>query len=226
MEVKRRGEADRKGGHLARTRDGQLALREIAQCPEDELDEFQDIERYRFFNTNNLWIDLRALDALLRARESVLGLPLIRNEKPVDPEDGDSERVYQLETAMGAAIAEFPGARAIVVASDRFAPVKTTNDLLRVWSDAYCLSDDYRVVPAPGSAGDRLFVDLDGAYFKRVPDLEARIPHGPPSLVGCRRLVVRGDVAFGRGVSVRGEAVVEASGERRVIADGETLGDA
>ena len=225
MEVKRRGEADRKGGHLARTRDGRLTLREIAQCPEEELDEFQDIERYRFFNTNNLWIDLQALAELLAARDSVLGLPLIRNEKPVDPEDGGSERVYQLETAMGAAISEFPGARAIVVASDRFAPVKTTGDLLRIWSDAYELSDDFRVLPAPGSAGDRLFVELDGAYFKRVPDLEERIPAGPPSLVDCRSLIVRGDVRFGRDVTVRGKAEIEApAGERLEIADGTTLG--
>ena len=227
MEVKRRGEADRKGGHLARTRDGQLTLREIAQCPEDERDEFQDIERYRFFNTNNLWIDLEALRELLATRDSVLGLPMIRNEKPVDPEDGTSESVYQLETAMGAAISEFPGARAIVVASDRFAPVKTTSDLLRIWSDAYVLSEDYRVLPAPGSAGDRLVVDLDGDHFKRVPDLEARIPEGPPSLVACRSLVVRGDVRFGRDVTVRGAARVEApSGQSLRIADGTTLGDA
>ncbi|MGI9431258.1 MAG: UTP--glucose-1-phosphate uridylyltransferase [Myxococcota bacterium] len=226
MEVKRRGEADRKGGHLARTLDGRLTLREVAQCPEEELDEFQDIERYRFFNTNNLWIDLQALQELLAARDSVLGLPLIRNEKPVDPEDAASERVYQLETAMGAAISEFPGARAIVVASDRFAPVKTTNDLLRIWSDAYELSDDFRVVPASGSAGDRLFVELDGAHFKRVPDLEARIPEGPPSLVACRSLTVRGDVRFGRGVKVRGAVEIEAApGERVEIADGTTLGE-
>ncbi len=224
MEVKRRGQADRKGGHLAALANGRLALRELAQCPEDELDEFQDVSRFHYFNTNNLWIDLHALKAELVARESGLALPMIRNEKPVDPTDASSPRVYQLETAMGAAISLFEGAQAIQVDADRFAPVKTTNDLLRIWSDAFILSDDLRVVPAPGSAGDGLYVDLDGTFFKRVPDLEERLPHGPPSLVGCRRLVVRGDVHFGRDVCIEGSVEIAApDGERLDLADGTKL---
>eukprot|EP00961_Rhodomonas_salina_P023712 318632-Rhodomonas_salina.1 len=45
--------------------------------------------------------------------------------------DGDSAKVFQLETAMGAAIESFAGAGAIVVGRERFAPVKTCADLLR-----------------------------------------------------------------------------------------------
>jgi UTP--glucose-1-phosphate uridylyltransferase len=224
MEVKRRGEADRKGGHLAQLADGRLTLREIAQCPDDELEEFQDIERYPYFNTNNLWVDLQALKHQMATNPAGLALPMIRNEKPVDPTDGASPRVYQLETAMGAAISLFEGALAIQVDADRFAPVKTTNDLLRVWSDAFVLDEDLRVVPAPGSAGDRLFVDLDGDHFKRVPDLQARLPHGPPSLVDCRRLVVRGDVHFGRDVRIAGSVeIVAPEGQRLEITDGSRL---
>ena len=40
-------------------RDGGLVLREIAQTPDEDLDAFQDVERHRYFNTNNLWLDLR-----------------------------------------------------------------------------------------------------------------------------------------------------------------------
>ena len=82
----RRTAADRKGGHLARrSSDGQLVLRESAQTrPEDE-DAFGDINRHKFFNTNNLWLDLVALDAVLQANDGVLGLPIIRNVKTVDP---------------------------------------------------------------------------------------------------------------------------------------------
>ena len=65
-------------------------LREIAQTPDDDLDAFQDVERHRYFNTNNLWLDLRALDAVLRARDGVLGLPMIVNRKTVDPRDPSS----------------------------------------------------------------------------------------------------------------------------------------
>jgi UTP--glucose-1-phosphate uridylyltransferase len=61
MEVCQRTEMDKKGGHLAETKDGRLILRESAQCPADEVEEFQDIELYNYFNTNNLWIELKAL---------------------------------------------------------------------------------------------------------------------------------------------------------------------
>ncbi len=220
MEVKERSEADKKGGHLARTKAGRLTLRESAQCPEDELESFQDVKLHRFFNTNNLWIDLRALHAALEAAGDVLPLPLICNEKNVDPLDPQSPRVIQLETALGAAISLFEGAQAIRVPAHRFAPVKSTGDLLAVRSDAYVLSGDYRVLPAPGGPGDQLVVDLDQAFFKRVDQLDARTPHGPPSLVRARRLTVRGDVTFGRGVVIEGEVKLEAAvGERRMIGD-------
>lgn len=210
MEVCDRTEAHRKGGHLARLRGGGLALREIAQTPDDELDVFQDVKRYRFFNTNNLWLDLRRLDEALREHAGVLPLPMIRNEKAVDPADPDSPRVIQLETAMGSAISVFPGARALRVSNERFAPVKTTSDLLAVWSDAYELTEDWRVVPAPGRAGD-LAVDLDDAFYKTVDQLEARFPAGAPSLRACRRLRVAGDVSFGAGVVCRGEVRVRSA---------------
>src|SRR5262249_37157639 len=112
-EVPGRPEADRRGGQAARRRDnGRLALRETAQTPEEDLEALQDIDRHPYVNTNNLWVDLRALDAAMRERDGVLGLPMIRNEKTVDPSDKSTPAVYQLETAMGAAIEVFDGARA------------------------------------------------------------------------------------------------------------------
>ena len=105
MEVTSRTAADRKGGHLARRNaDQRLLLRESAQCPEEDLVTFQDIERYRYFNTNNLWIRLDALRAELDRGDGLLPLPLIRNEKTIDPRDKSTPKVFQLETAMGAAI--------------------------------------------------------------------------------------------------------------------------
>src|SRR5919109_467555 len=162
MEVADRTEADRKGGHLARRRgDGRLVLRESAQTPDQDADAFQDITRHRFFNTNTLWVDLRALAGILAERDNVLGLPMIVNRKTVDPAEASSPPVYQLETAMGAAISVFPGARALRVPRERFAPVKTTNDLLALRSDCYVLTDDSRVVVSPERRRGPLFVDLD-----------------------------------------------------------------
>ena len=111
MEVTERTEADRKGGHLARRGD-RYVLRETAQTPKEDLDALQDISRHRYVNTNNLWVDLAALRDVLEERSGVLGLPLIVNQKNVDPGDKSTPEVFQLETAMGAAIGVFDGARA------------------------------------------------------------------------------------------------------------------
>ena len=212
MEVADRSEADKKGGHLARGADGRLLLRETAQCPREDEAAFQDVRRHRYFNTNNLWIDLEALGRLLDERAGILGLPLITNEKPVDPDDPASPRVVQLETAMGAAIGVFEGARALRVPRGRLVPVKTTSDLLALWSDAYDLAADSRVVVSPRRTVGDLLVDLDPAYYRQVGDLQARFPEGAPSLVGCRRFVVRGDVYFGGGVVALGDVTARSDG--------------
>jgi UTP--glucose-1-phosphate uridylyltransferase len=224
MEVADRTEADRKGGHLARRSDGRLLLREIAQTPESDLDVFQDISRHRYFNTNTLWVSLPALADALRDRDNVLGLPMIVNRKTVDPTDPSSPAVLQLETAMGAAIEVFEGAQALRVPRSRFAPVKTTNDLLALRSDCYVLTEDQHIELAPEREGKPPLVDLDPAHYKLVADFEARFPEGPPSLLRARRFVVRGDVVFGAGVVITGDVEVQAAGDQQVhIADGTVL---
>jgi UTP--glucose-1-phosphate uridylyltransferase len=221
MEVTERTEADRKGGHLARRKkDGRLLLRETAQTPEDDLEALQDLSRHRWANTNNLWLDLRALGDAMRERENVLGLPLIRNEKTVDPSDKSSPAVYQLETAMGAAIGVFEGARALQVPRTRFAPVKTTDDLCAVRSDAYVLTDDAHVVLVEERDGRVPFVALDSDHFKIMRDYDAHFPAGEPSLKEADRFVVEGDVRFGRGVVVRGSVTVRGP---REVEDGAVL---
>jgi UTP--glucose-1-phosphate uridylyltransferase len=214
MEVTDRTEADRKGGHLARRRGGGFLLRETAQTPEADLEALQDISRHRYVNTNNLWVDLQALADVLEARGGVLGLPLIVNRKTVDPADKSTPPVYQLETAMGAAIGVFEGALPVRVPRRRFSPVKTTEDLLALRSDAYVLADDARVELAPERDGTPPVVDLDDEHYKLLRDFDARFPAGAPSLVACERLAVEGDVVFGRGVVVRGAVTVR--GPRRV----------
>jgi UTP--glucose-1-phosphate uridylyltransferase len=213
-----RTEADRKGGHLARRReDGGLVLRETAQTPDGDKAAFEDVDRHRYFNANNIWVDLRALQENLAERDGVLGLPMIVNRKTVDPTDRSSPDVVQLETAMGAAIAVFEGAGALRVPRSRFAPVKTTNDLLVVRSDAYRLADDWTVRPERARLP---LVDLDSDHYKLLADFEERFPHGAPSLVDCERLTVEGDVRFGRDVVVRGEVTLRGP---REIANGELL---
>ena len=225
MEVADRTEADRKGGHLARRRGGGFVLREIAQTPDSDAEAFQDVSRHRFFNTNTLWVNLRALRSLLDERDGVLGLQMLVNRKTVDPGDASSPPVLQLETAMGAAIDVFEGAAAVRVRRSRFAPVKTTSDLLVVRSDVYVLTDDAHVVVSPERELDGLpLVELDSDYFKLLRDFDARFPSGPPSLLRCERLKVEGDVTFGADVAVVGSVTVSAGdGGQRQIPDGEVL---
>ena len=217
MEVAERTAADRKGGHLAQRPDGQLILREIAQCPEEDLASFQDINRYRYFNTNNLWVHLPTLQQILDERDGILGLPLIRNEKPVDPTIPDSARVYQLETAMGSAIAIFNGAQALVVPRERFVPVKKNNDLLLLWSDCYQLNGENHLVVNPARAETGYtqlpLITLDERYYQLFDEMRARFPHGAPSLLQCETLQIEGDVSFGRNVVLRGKVRIVHEGE-------------
>lgn len=211
MEVADRTSADRKGGHVARATDGGgLLLREVAQCPDEDLGAFQDIARHRYFNTNAVWLDLRAVARELDRRDGVLGLPLIRNRKTVDPSDKTSPEVFQIETAMGAALGVIEGARALRVPRSRFSPVKATTDLLALRSDAYQVAADGSVVLAAARDGRPPFLDLDDEHYKLVGDFERRFEQ-TPSLLDCEGLVVRGDVTFGPGVVVRGRVEIDAA---------------
>ncbi len=227
MEVAERTPADRKGGHLAQRSDRQLLLRELAQCPPEEQNLFQDITRYKYFNTNNLWVHLPTLRQVLDERNGVLGLPLIRNEKPVDPTDPESYRIYQLETAMGSAIAIFQGAQALRVARDRFIPVKKNSDLLLLWSDVYVLTNEYHLALNPARK-DRQpsppLIELDDRYYQMIDDMRTRFPHGAPSLLECTGLEVKGNVFFGKNVVLKGKVrIVNEHEEPMWIADSAIL---
>ncbi|MCW2819387.1 MAG: putative uridylyltransferase, partial [Marmoricola sp.] len=140
IEAVRRTPSDRKGGHFARRKaDGRIVLRETAQTTDADKEALADLEKHRFCSTNNLWFDLVRMREEITRRDGVLGLPMIRNEKTVDPGDPSSPKVIQIETAMGAAIEVFEDSRLIEVDRSRFVPVKTTNDLLVLRSDAYDL---------------------------------------------------------------------------------------
>jgi UDP-N-acetylglucosamine pyrophosphorylase len=225
MEVATRTDADKKGGHLATDNaSGGLLLRESAQCPEEDEKAFQDTSKYTYFNTNNLWVDLEALKAAFEKNGGCLPLPVMKNAKTVDPRDKKSTKVTQLETAMGAAISCFEGAKALQIPRSRFAPVKTTADLLALRSDAYVLTPDFRVELAPARNGVPPNIKLDGGY-KFVDQMEMLIPNGVPSLINCTKLVIEGPVEFAAGTVIEGEVtIVNSSGEKKTAGPG-TLKD-
>jgi len=223
MEVAKRTPSDRKGGHLAQLASGQLVLRERAQCPPDQIEAFEDIKKYSYFNTNSLWINLEFLADILDRQEGLLDLPLIRNEKNVDPEDSASPLVYQLETAVGSAISVFEGAGAVEVPRDRFLPVKTTSDLLTLWSDRYQLQAGCYLEKRRECIAADTRVSLDRDYFQSYSQFQERFANGAPSLAECSELTVKGDVFFGKEVRCRGKVVLENSSAQPLLVPDGTL---
>ena len=221
MEVADRTEADRKGGHIARMKSGNLTLRELAQCPVEEEEAFQDTTVYKYFNTNTLWVNLIALKKLLEDNHNMLPLPLIINSKTLDPRDTSSPRVFHLETAMGSALSVFTGAQVLRVPRLRFAPVKACADLLGLWSDAYILTGDARIIQNPKRTLGPIVIELDPRYYKLLDEMKSRFVHGVPSLVDCEKLVVAGDVLFGRNVVIKGTAHIFTTDDcQHTIPDG------
>lgn len=209
MEVCIRSEVDKKGGHLSESKDGRLVLREVAQCPDEETKEFQNIEIYKYFNTNNIWIDLLKLEAELDENDGVFLLPLIVNPKTVE-----GIPIYQMETAMGAAISTFAGAKALVVPRTRFAPVKKTTDLLAIWSDAYELNDQYQIV-LRRSRKEPPVITLDERYYNKIDQLLERFK-GVPSLQYCDSLNIVGDISFGEDVICKGNVYIMSDAQAKV----------
>jgi len=218
-EVCRRTPADRKGGHLVRRRrDDRLVLRETAQTRSEDTEQAADIERHPYFHTNNLWFDLRAVARIMAERDGVLGLPLIRNDKTVDPSDPASPAVVQVESAMGAAVEVFEGARAIEVDRSRFLPVKTTNDLLLMRSDVYELTDGGLLRQRRDQVP---YVDLVREHYGLLPRFDSRFAAGAPSLADATSLQVEGDWTFGADVRVTGDVTLDSAGG--TVPDGEQL---
>jgi UTP--glucose-1-phosphate uridylyltransferase len=222
MEVARRAPADAKGGHLAVNATGGLLLRESAQFP--EASQGRNTDLYCFFNTNNLWVNLAALKALI-AKEKALRLPLILNPKTLDPRDAGSPAVYQVESAMGAAIALFEGARAVQVPRTRFFPVKTCADLLAVRSDGFRLNDNLILEPNPHMTPPGPRIELDPRYYGKIDMFDARFPQGAPGLVQCSHLRVKGDILFESGVTIIGDVTITNTNERQAVIKSNTIVD-
>jgi UTP--glucose-1-phosphate uridylyltransferase len=226
MEVADRTEADRKGGHLARLADGsgRLILRESAQCSERDWDEFQNVQKHKYFNTNNLWLDLASLRKLMLEQNNILKLPMIRNPKTVDPRDPASTPVFQLESAMGSVIQILEGSEALRVPRTRLTPVKTCPDLLATRSDLTVLAGNYQLHLDPSRALGPPRITLDPQFYGRLAQMEERFPDGPPSLLRCERLSIKGDFRFGKGVTLRGKVeLVNESGQQKWIPDGSEI---
>ena len=213
IEMTPKTQADRKGGTLVRNAKGGMSLLEVAQVPADKMNEFLDIRRFRNFNTNNIWLDLRSLKK--RLLQGDLDLSLIVNPKNIEGTD-----IIQLETAMGSAIGCFARTEAIIVPRERFAPVKKCDDFLARRSDAYVLNEEFSLVMNPSRIEKNLgevVIQLDESVYKKFNDFEMLFPVYP-SLVDCISFIVTGDVEFDISVVIRGDVGIENhTGQRQKI---------
>lgn len=215
MEVTDKTRADIKGGTLINY-EGKLRLLEIAQVPKDHVDEFKSISKFKIFNTNNLWINLRAVERVVETE--CLHMEIIVNHKVLDK----GLNVIQLETASGAAIKSFNGALGINVPRSRFLPVKTTSDLFLVMSNMYTQKKGLLEMNPKRSFPSVPLVKL-GSAFVKVNEFLKRFGNIPDCLE-LDHLTVSGDVTFGKGVVLRGTVIIIANhGDRIDIPPGSIL---
>ena len=180
------------------------------------MDAFEDINRYRFFNTNNIWINLNSLKKLIKKHHTV-NLPLIKNQKTLDPRDENSPKVFQVETAMGAAISLFEGAAAIRVPASRFFPVKKCNDLLSIRSDRFVFSEKDYLILNPKIGSRSITITLDPKYYGKIDGFDERFSEGIPSLIDCDALTIDGDVRFEKNVTIKGKVVIKNNGQSQAV---------
>ncbi|SDN58459.1 UTP--glucose-1-phosphate uridylyltransferase [Desulfonauticus submarinus] len=221
MEVTERTHVDKKGGHLCRLlKNYRLALRELAQCPSNELSEFQNIKLYSFFNTNSLWLDLKQIKKIF-LRHKLMPLDLIINEKHIDSADSSSPLVYQLETAIGSAISAFDFAEAINVPRNRFSPVKTTSDLLLIRSNCYNLDQDKNITLR--NTQDCLpKIILDPKFYKNLHDFEKRFPY-PVKIQNCSQIEIYGNIFFGKNIIFKDKVKIINKTDKEIYIEDKTI---
>jgi UTP--glucose-1-phosphate uridylyltransferase len=130
-ELTKKTENDIKGGHIVKRGD-RYVLREFSQIPPADKQRALNPENHPYVNTNNIWVNLIDLKECIEEDNGYLGLPLIKNVKNVNPADKQSEKVIQLETAMGAGIGAFERVGVLEIPRSRFLPVKDYADLDRL----------------------------------------------------------------------------------------------
>jgi UTP--glucose-1-phosphate uridylyltransferase len=216
MEVTDKTKADVKGGTII-DYEGSVRLLEVAQVPKDHIEEFKNVKRFKIFNTNNIWMNLKAVKRVLDNDE--LSLEIIVNNKVTD----DGEPVIQLETAIGAAIKHFHNAAGINVPRSRFLPVKSCSDLLLIKSGLYTLEHGVlKMNPAREFQGTPV-VKLGDQHFKKVQGFEKRFG-SIPDITELDHLTINGDVWIGKKVTLAGTVIIVANeGNRIYIPDGSKL---
>jgi len=215
IEVTDKTLSDVKGGTIINY-DNRFKLLELAQVPEDKIDEFKSIKKFKIFNTNNIWVSVDAVDKMVN-HKFCDKMDVIVNNKNYN---GDT--IVQFETAIGSAIQCFPNSSmGINVPRSRFLPVKSTCDLFCVQSNLYSINEDFELISKRINPG--LPVVKFGTEFKKVDDYKKRFVN-IPNVLELDHLTVSGDVFFGKNVILKGTVIIVAHyGSRIDIPEGTVL---
>ncbi|KAL6832800.1 UTP-glucose-1-phosphate uridylyltransferase [Trichoderma camerunense] len=184
MELTNKTKADVKGGTII-DYEGSVRLLEIAQVPKEHVNEFKSIKKFKYFNTNNIWLNLSAIKRVVENNE--LAMEIIPN---------------------GKTIRHFNNAHGVNVPRRRFLPVKTCSDLMLVKSDLYTLKHGQLQMSA-ARFGDAPLIKL-GSDFKKVSDFQKHIP-SIPKVLELDHLTITGAVNLGRGVTLKGTVIIVAT---------------
>ena len=192
---------DIKGGTLIKY-DGKYRMLETAQVPKEHFNEFCDVSKFKVFNCNNIWMRIDSVERVIKNETLLQNMDIIVNRKV----DNHGNKVIQLETAIGCAVAAFEKTCAIIVPRNRFLPVKACNDLLRIQSNMYGLTNKGFFVDGAQSLNeynDPPIINLSkeyqhvGEYLKRMKVI--------PDLAKIHKLNVEGDIVFGENVHLIGD---------------------
>ncbi len=199
MEATRKTKNDLKGGSLASTKDGRPILIETGQIPKHRQEEFKNIQVFKHFNTNNIWLHLPSLKERFLANQ--INLPLITNTKTIA-----QQSIIQLETAIGSAVTCFDNSVILDVPRTRFLPVKNTSDLLLIQSNLFTLEQGLLKINP-----ERMFPDLPlvhlGKHFHSFDDYQRRIPI-IPNLLSLLSLTMIGDISFQGEACLQGNVII------------------
>lgn len=207
MELTDKTRADIKGGTII-SYNGKVSLLEVAQVPSQHMEEFKSVTKFKVFNTNNIWVSLRAIKRVMQAGE--MKLDIIVNNKEVN-----GQKVIQLETAIGAAISYFGNACGVNVPRSRFLPVKSTSDLMLIQSNLYSLKSG-SLVTNPARQFSSIPVVKLGSEFKKVGQYLARFG-SIPDVLELDHLTVSGDVSFGTSTTLKGTVIIVANPGNKIM---------
>ncbi len=199
MEVTQKTRADIKGGTLIKTERQPLRLLEIAQVPQEYVEEFKSVRKFKIFNTNNIWVNLLELKKKLQSK--TLHLDVIVNQKNLD-----HLPIIQLETALGSGINNFKGSLAVKVPRVRFIPIKKTDDLLLVQSNLFIFEEGVLKKNPERQFDDIPLIRL-GDSFQIVEEYQKRF-ESIPDILELDLLTVVGDVYFGKNTTLRGNVIL------------------